>query len=227
MITYRASLVLCAASLCWPAFAQCEDGSHPKTIAQAMNWYFRWKANTLGPIQPLRCTLQVFEANSFAYCEPGAFALDIESPSADTFRVVLVRKTWLTYREAITEFRRNRNPGQSIGPPQEFTLGVELLESCKVNRERSAVLYEAGRRVMVQAEALDKYERIGYPLVCEGDTFYQIIVMEGGIVEWVWFFEIVGDSLEMHWHVDRLHKNVPAAIERNVLKPELWYSFTP
>jgi hypothetical protein len=199
-----------------------DSGSIAKALSSAVRWYFHWQ-KPLPDVKRLICRAQRFEDRYFAYCEPGGETLDVMGTKDGGFKVNVIATTVEDFSTALRLFSGH----QPVHATESLVIPVDLTEY-KVDEDLSRRYMKVSEEYM--RETLRLYEQRGqhvtclFPLVSKEDPFYDVYLVQGGQIDSVWHFPIVGNALQDHpqWVYDVPHHNIPETAEPHVKDSTRW-----
>jgi hypothetical protein len=192
-------------------------------LVAALRWYHRWIAVLPSTTESINCTVAAFPASSFAYCEPGSLAIDIDTPPGSPAVATNVTPLLLGFSAALTDFVNHRYSGPR-GAPTIKTLSIPAgsVAQCTIDldqtRRVSASAVGSGQR----KQLLKRGIVLRFPFLCNGDPFYLLYFMKGNDVEWIWQMRSGAGPI---WHYSKSgeQRKIPDVAIENLTKPELWY----
>lgn len=210
------ALVLASVSTC--AAFDSEDG-----LMGALQWYYRWIAQLPSTAKSVNCTVAAFPNASFAYCEPGPLAIDIETSPGAPAVVTNIAPALSVFSDELTDFVNHRYSG----PEQKPRIGTvsfpaNSLSECKVDLDQTRRLASTAVGSRQRKELLNRGISLRFPLACAGDPFYLVYFMRGDEVEWIWQVQ-PGVGPVWHYDKDGQQRRIPELALRDLTKPELWY----
>ncbi len=196
-----------------------------RALESGLRWYYRWIEPVPTGLDAIPCSVAYFEKRSFAFCHKGPLAIDMEMPEAAPPRVTSIVPIDVSFEDALKDFLAHRGPaGLQFEPTRAVSIPVRDLVRCDVdweqtNRAAAAVLNES-QRVALRGRGVS----FRYPLVCQGDPFYLLYLMNGDRIRSVWQFTIGSKDVDFSWSydLDSKQREIPDQAVEN-LKKDMWY----
>jgi hypothetical protein len=211
-------LVLVAVSASGSAAFDSEDG-----LAGALRWYHRWIAELPNTAKSVHCTVAAFQNVSFAYCEPGPLAIDLETRQGAPAVATNITRALSVFSDELINFVNHRYSGPEQKPAiRTLSFPPSSLSECKVDLSQTRRLVSTAVGSRQRKELLNRGISLRFPLACEGDPLYLVYFMKGGEVEWIWQVQ-PGVGPVWHYDNDGQQRRIPDLARRNLAKPELWY----
>ena len=192
-------------------------------LVGALRWYHRWIAELPSTAKSVDCTVAAFPNASFAYCKPGPFGVDLETPKGAPAVATNITRALSGFSEEVADFVNHRYSGREDTP----TIGMlsvpsSSLSVCKVDLDQTRRLVATAVGPRQRKDLFNRGISLRFPLACEGDPFYLVYFMKGDEVEWVWQ---VKPGAGPFWSYDKdgQQRRIPDVALRNLTKPELWY----
>ena len=71
-----------------PAPSCAQSGDVQEAVRSALNWYYRWMEPLPRQLASIECSAALFAEESFAFCEPFALSMNIETRENRSPRVI-------------------------------------------------------------------------------------------------------------------------------------------
>lgn len=201
----------------------CAAFDSEEAVVAALRWYHRWIAELPSTAKSMDCRLATFPGSAFAYCNPGALGIDLETPQGAPAVATNITRTLSGFSTELTDFVNHRYFGPERNPViRTLSIPASTLSACKVDIEQTRRLVVTAMDSHQRKELLNRGISLRFPLACEGDPFFLVYFMKGGEVEWIWQFQ---PGMGPVWHYDKNgdQRKIPSLAIRNLAKPEVWY----
>lgn len=199
-------------------------------IKSALKWRYRWMEPVPRDVASIQCSVALFDDLSFAFCEPVAISMIIETREKRLPRVTYIGHEPSSFEVALANFRKNMNPnGHSLGPVHKVPIAVRDLWGCTIDQKQTNRAPSVILKKEVRAALISNGQTLRYPVICEGDPFYLLYCLADQRISWIWLYEINGDRFDLRWSFDAgtEQRKPPEQAIANLNRKELWYKVEP
>lgn len=199
-------------------------------VLGALRWYFHWQ-EPVPQEKRLICRAQKFEDSYFVYCDPRGMTLDLTAVREGGFKVNVITSTLEDFSTVLRMFAaRQRFPATAsmVVPIDRDDLTDYEVEE-KLSRRRMDTTMGYMRETLLLYEQRGQHVRCLFPLVSEGDPFYDVYLVQDDHVDSVWHFPVIGGVVQDHpqWVYDVPHHNIPSLAESLAKNASRWLASIP
>ena len=194
----------------------------------SLAWYFHWATQPGQRAQV--CNRYGLGQYMLYYCGREKVVIEIDMR-------LITRRSRITSAfgpedQVIAEFRRNRSTSDrpldvTKLPPVSFTAG-ELAYNADLALSKG--LHDIASKYVMEVTKQATSAKHGsvsvyYPLASSDDPQYWVVVTVGGVVAYVYEFELRNKTVSPHpfWTYDQEHKNIPRGLAAAVKQRSRWF----
>jgi hypothetical protein len=176
-------------------------------------------------LESVECVVAPFEKGSFGYCESISVEISMEKTRDGTTCVNYMGTGHEDFETALrTSSFRLGYYGKAQGRPYKIRIPTSRIGQCTVNWNLTEGAPPTALNSVQKQTLRNKRRKLRYPMICEGDPFYLVYLMNDKGISSIWQYAIYPElTLRWSFDSDSVQRSVPVKAMENLTKKELWY----